>query len=439
MATRIREYPWADHALGAIECWPISLRTAVVACLASRTPMQVWAGPQAIAIYNDAALPLLGAAHPAALGTDVSTAQPERWRALSSHIANALEEGISVDHEGVVLTPVPDETGTFAHVLVSHPIHDLISVLGHELRNPLGVLSASVQALMLSSPSREVDLVARALADVNWLVDDLLDLSRGTKRAVYMRYERTEIATIVDRALEIAQAQARGRGIELVADVTRTGLHVEADRERLARAIANTICHTLQHSALGTRVTVLAARESERVRIAIRHQVGAGVPESLALASARSLVEMHAGALALRDGEHVLELPLAPAVDVQTPALGNRRRVMIVEDNDDAARALKIALEDRGYTVAIAHDGPIALQLARGFAPDVVIVDIGLPVMDGWELARRMRAHGAELHFVAVTGRDQAADHRQSEDLGFADHLVKPIDVRQLEQLVDSL
>lgn len=439
MATRIREFPWADHELGPLESWPSSLRAAVAACLASRTPMQLWVGPHAIAFYNDAAVPLLGTAHPSALGANVSTAQSERWSALRCHFERALAEGSCVDHEGTVLTPVVDDAGTLSNVFVSHPTHDLIAVLAHELRNPLGVLATSVQALMLSSPSREVDLVARALGDVTWLVDDLLDVSRRTGRAMRIRYERTEIATVVDRALELVQAHARGRGVELVADVTRTGIHVEADRERLARAIANTISHVLQHSPLGTRLNVLAVRESERVRLAVQHHLLANAAESLALATARSLVDMHSGTLLVRESEHVLELPLAPAVDVHVPATGTRRRVLIVEDHDDSARALQLALEDRGYTVAIAHDGPVALNLARAFAPDVVLVDIGLPVMDGWELARRMRAHGAELRFVAITGRAEASAQRLSEDLGFADHLVKPIDLGRLEELVETL
>jgi CheY-like chemotaxis protein len=112
---------------------------------------------------------------------------------------------------------------------------------------------------------------------------------------------------------------------------------------------------------------------------------------------------------------------------------------LLVEDNDDAARAFKAALEQLGYEVALAHDAPIALNLAKTFRPDVALLDLGLPVMDGWELARRLHGESNELPIVAVTARDQDADKQRSRDLGFAEHLVKPIDLVQLEQIVERL
>ena len=129
-----------------------------------------------------------------------------------------------------------------------------------------------------------------------------------------------------------------------------------------------------------------------------------------------------------------------------TPPLSNasasRRRLLLVEDNDDSARALKSALEQLGYIVALAHNGPVALNVARTFDPDVVLMDIGLPVMDGWELAKRLRELRGVTHdapVVAVTAFDRDVDKQRSTDAGFVDHLVKPIDLAKLQQVVESL
>jgi DNA-binding response OmpR family regulator len=118
--------------------------------------------------------------------------------------------------------------------------------------------------------------------------------------------------------------------------------------------------------------------------------------------------------------------------------MGNKR-LLLVEDNDDGARAMTMGLVQLGHEVVIAHDAPIALNLARSFKPDIVLVDLGLPVMDGWELAKRLRRSEETLPLVAVTGRDQASDRERSAELGFAEHLVKPIDLLELDRIVRRL
>lgn len=136
-----------------------------------------------------------------------------------------------------------------------------------------------------------------------------------------------------------------------------------------------------------------------------------------------------------------IEPPMAihPAVDAAPAAPRARRRLMLVEDNDDTARALKTALEQLGYEVAVAHDAPIALNLARTFNPDIALLDLGLPVMDGWELAKRLRDARRPLPIVALTARDQESDRQRSSELGFIDHLVKPINLPQLQHIVDNI
>jgi CheY-like chemotaxis protein len=160
---------------------------------------------------------------------------------------------------------------------------------------------------------------------------------------------------------------------------------------------------------------------------------------------ARRLITLHGGTIDVAsDGSGTLctiDLPLLeqPWEESSPEPPAERRRLLLVEDNDDTARSLKAALEHLGYEVAVAHDAPIALNLARSFQPDVALLDLGLPVMDGWELARRLHEATAQLPIVAVTARDQEADKRRSAELGFVDHLVKPIDLPRLQKIVERV
>jgi CheY-like chemotaxis protein/anti-sigma regulatory factor (Ser/Thr protein kinase) len=252
--------------------------------------------------------------------------------------------------------------------------------------------------------------------------------------------------------------------------VPRIGLRLAVDGERIAQVFANLLSNAVKYSEAGTRIWVEAARIGERVRVVVKDE-GTGIePERLAtvfeafhqtpelrprssglglgLAIARSLVELHNGTLTIhsegsgRGTECVVELPSeAPASSQPSVTTSLRKRLLLVEDNDDTARALKTALEQLGYVVAVAHSAPIALNVARTFDPDVALLDIGLPVMDGWELAKRLREQRSprEIHIVAVTAYDQESDKRRSEEAGFAEHLIKPIDLGKLEEVVESL
>ncbi len=575
MADQIRERAWTHHELGEPATWPVPLRAALTTCLAARTPMQVWWGPHAMLFYNDAAIPLLGGAHPAALGRPAGDVFGQRWSALRERV---IAEGIAIEGDRVALTPIVDAGGRVAGVVCVHHGHerprvrivaadaevrelvvyalgdeweiqrgsdapvdlviadrgeqvrqlradpqtarvpvlvlaarhgddpraddylpapfsprelrararsqlelaqarraaaaagahaqdDFLALVGHELRNPLAAAAMALQALLIRAPSREVDLMARALRQVTELVDDLLDISRLARGKLTVRRERVEVAQIADRALELVGPLAQERDVQIFTSMPRTGLAIDGDRERLARVIRNALENAVQHSEPGMKVTLEAARVQERILIGIRDE-GAGIaPEALArvfeafaaprasggiglgLAIARSLVELHGGTIHLHSdglgrGTHcVIELPMALAAAAPSVQLRSARgsRLLIVEDNDDAARALRAALEELGYTVALAHDGPVALNVARAFEPDIVLLDIGLPVMDGWELARRLRERCHELHFIAVTARDAEDDVQRSVDNGFVDHLVKPIDLGRLQQLVETL
>jgi len=387
--------------------------------------MQLWWGPEELVFYNEAAIPILGERHPNAFGQPAPDVWGERWRTIRSG-------------EGVTLTTIDNG------VLCVHPMlagnDDLLRSLGHELRNPLSVLSTTIQALLLTTPSREVDMMARAVQHLTWLVEDLLDLSRHARSALAIRRDRVELAQVIDRAMELVAPIVAEREDKIFVSMPRSGLHVDGDRERLARVFANVVSTAALRGSGGAQVTLEAAREREWVRVVIRDPGEGMMKESLALASARALVELHGGTLRISVEGCEIELPIASSLRPAPEApRGPRKRVLIVEDQDDTARSLKHALEQIGYAVAMAHDGPVALHVQRTFEPEVVLLDIGLPVMDGWELARRLRDRGTPVHVVAVTGRDQLSDQQRSLDLGFAEHFVKPVDLGRLEALIEGL
>nr|MBA3498860.1 response regulator [Deltaproteobacteria bacterium] len=345
---------------------------------------------------------------------------------------------------------------------------DFLSLLGHELRNPLAVLSTTVQAMMLVAPSEQADLMERAVGDLSRFVDDLLDMSRLSRGKLQLSRERVELSAVLDRAMERVRVLVSERQTQVFLRAPRTGFLIDCDPERLAQAFANVLANAAKFSEPNARVTVDASHRGECARVVIS-DAGCGIePERLAtvfdafeatgrttglgvgLAITRNLVELHLGTIEIRSEgagrgtECVIELPLQ-AGEVSRPATSTRprrRRVLLVEDNHDTAIALQHALQQLGYQVALAHNGPVALTVARSFQPDVALLDIGLPVMDGWELARRLRelkVPSRELHFVAVTARDQTEDKQKSADAGFAEHLVKPVDLAKLQRVVESL
>lgn len=342
---------------------------------------------------------------------------------------------------------------------------DFLALIGHELRNPLSTVSTMIQALMLRAPSREIELMERSVRHLTRLVEDLLESSRLSRGKISLQPKVVEVAQVVDRAMELVSPLFEDNRNKVLVQVPRVGCRIEADAERLARAISNVLTNAAQYSPPGTRISVDVERDGERVALRITdegqgiaaEQLG-GVFETfkaerssgglgLGLAIARSIVELHGGTIIVasegpgQGTRCTLELPATnqQATEPVPPPRTRRKRLLLVEDNDDAARALKSALEQLGYEVALAHDAPIALNLAKSFHPDVALLDLGLPVMDGWELARRLRGAAAELPIVAVTARDQEADKQRSAELGFADHLVKPIDLTRLEHIVESL
>jgi PAS domain S-box-containing protein len=347
---------------------------------------------------------------------------------------------------------------------------EFLAMLGHELRNPLSPMVTALHLMKLRghpwAASKEYEVLDRQVRHLVRLVDDLLDVSRITRGKIALHRTEVEIATVVAAAVEMAGPLLEQRRHNLELDVPRTGLPVLADADRLAQVLTNLLTNAAKYTPLEGRIRVSASREGEEVvvrvldngmgispallptvfepfvqgpRSAARSEGGLGI----GLALVKSLVGLHEGSVSAasegpdRGSEFVVRLPLvARAVDEVTPAvlapveaMPGRLRVLIVDDNRDAADLTAEMLQDLGYEVSVAFDPATALDLVSRSVPDVAVVDIGLPVMDGYELARQMRARisGPAPRFIALTGYGQEADRARSDAAGFTAHLVKPV------------
>ncbi|HYD56068.1 MAG TPA: ATP-binding protein, partial [Burkholderiales bacterium] len=354
---------------------------------------------------------------------------------------------------------------------------EFLAMLGHELRNPLAPIATALQLLRLRGTlSHEQEIIERQVGHLTRLVDDLLDVSRITQGKVELRRRRIEIADVVARAVETASPLLEQRGNRLEIRVPSRGLEVEADPDRMAQVVSNLLTNASKYSDPHSRIEVRGERVQGMVSVSVADQ-GSGIepemleriwdifvqrPQSaersvgglgLGLTIVRSLVQLHGGRVsAASDGlgkgaRFTIEVPAlndasradpdAPRSAARAPAAQPTKRILVIDDNRDAATTLALMLSQLGHTVRVAHDGPSALDEAQRFEADVALVDIGLPVMDGYELGRRLRALGnGNLRLVALTGYGQDSDRRRSSEAGFASHLVKPVD---LDMLLDSL
>ena len=356
---------------------------------------------------------------------------------------------------------------------------EFLAMLGHELRNPLSPIMTALQLMRLKNQtSREQEVIERQVASLMRLVDDLLDVSRITRGKIDLRKRAVEFAEVAARAIETASPALERKQQRLDINVPTTGLVLHADPARVAQIISNLLNNASKYSDEGRAITLSAAREGGSITIRVRDE-GIGIaPEmldrvfelfeqhpqaldraagglGLGLAIVRSLVHMHDGRVratshgAGQGSEFIVELPLAAGVALDAgvavpPALGpdlprgSGERVLIVDDSDDAARLLNEALAALGYDSRTAADGPSALRVAKEFSPVIGVLDIGLPVMDGYQLARHLQARGG-IRLVAVTGYGQPSDHERSRAVGFDAHLVKPIALDELARVLDRL
>lgn len=358
---------------------------------------------------------------------------------------------------------------------------EFLAMLGHELRNPLSPIVTALQILRLKNQtSREHDVIERQVRNLMRLVDDLLDVSRITRGKIELRKERLELANVAARAIELASPELEKNHQTLVFDVPERGLVVEADAARLAQVFANLLINAAKYSGAGTRIAFSAERDDSCIRARVTDQ-GIGIhaefldrvfdlfeqqPQAidrasgglgLGLAIVRSLVTLHGGTVSAasegpgKGSEFVVELPAAQPAPPQDTVSANelratlapdshRERVLVVDDNPDALMMLAEALTSIGHVVRTASDGPTALQVAQAFDPDIALVDIGLPVMDGYEVAAGLREPGrGRPRLIAVTGYGEEAHRLRSAAAGFDAHMVKPIALEQLQQVLEDL
>ncbi|MFN2646739.1 MAG: ATP-binding protein [Burkholderiales bacterium] len=359
---------------------------------------------------------------------------------------------------------------------------EFLATLAHELRNPLAPLRNALDILRLSGNRdagvRQIrEIMDRQVHHLVRLVDDLLEMSRISRGALELRREPIEAAAIVRNALETSEPLIRSRGHQIALKLHDGELWFDGDPVRLAQILANLLNNAAKYTDPGGHITVSVESLGDRVGFRVKDD-GRGIePQALprlfemfnrgagpdraghdglgiGLALSRRLAEMHGGSLVGRsDGpgtgaEFVLTVPVAAARQATQPALEARgapriapRRILVVDDNGDAAEGLSMVLKFLGADVHVARDGQEALQAVQAYDPAVVFLDIGMPGMDGYEVARRIRARrGArQPAIVALTGWGQAEDRRRAREAGFDHHIVKPAEMDALQTLLERL
>jgi PAS domain S-box-containing protein len=359
---------------------------------------------------------------------------------------------------------------------------EFLALLSHELRNPLAPIMTAVQLMELQgdvATPREREVIKRQGQHLVRLVDDLLDVSRVARGKVTLARRRLELATVVAKALESVAPLLEERRHDLRLSVAPEGLAVDADDVRLTQVVSNLLTNAGRYTPPGGHIEVTGAREDGDVVLRVRDD-GVGIDAALlphvfdmfvqgvrdpdrlqgglglGLSLVRTLTELHGGkAFAHSDGPNrgstfTVRLPAAASASADVIAArtttgriasDGARRVLVVDDNRDAADMISLLLSRAGHEVATAADASQALSLAVTFQPQIAVLDIGLPVMDGYTLGRELRARlgGATPILIALTGYGQEQDQRRSAEAGFAAHLVKPVDPTKLVRLVDTL
>jgi signal transduction histidine kinase/ActR/RegA family two-component response regulator len=359
---------------------------------------------------------------------------------------------------------------------------EFLAMLAHELRNPLAPIRTAVQLLRMKElkseqRSRARDVIERQVEHLVALIDDLLDVSRITRGMITLQREPVLVGAIVARAVETTRPMIDANRHELTLDLPDELVTVDGDKNRLVQVLANILHNASKFTDPGGRIHLSVTRESPHVVISIADS-GIGIPEDsvprifdlftqvhskaeraqgglgIGLALVRRLTEMHGGTVTARsDGpgrgtEITVRMPaLATETGPKKHVTGGEpvavvepRRILVADDNHDAAESLALQLQLAGHDVRTARDGVEALDVAQNFKPHIVLLDLGMPKMDGYEAARAMRlaSWGKETTLIALTGWGQPQDRQQTRDAGFDAHLIKPVSESQLFQALAS-
>ena len=353
-----------------------------------------------------------------------------------------------------------------------------LAVLGHELRNPLAPALTALELMKMRDPdvfTREREVLSRQVAHMSRLVDDLLDISRLARGAIELKRNRFEVREAVDRAVDMARPLMAQQDHTLDVSVPPNGLAIDGDIDRVVQVFSNLLTNAARYTPSGGHVWLTASSVDGRAEIACQDD-GPGIPAALVpklfdtfaqgpraldrregglglgLALARTLTERHGGTIRVemstsqRGARFVVALPLASssaATETAEPTFvdgaTHAQRILVVDDNVDARDMLQIALEHAGHEVATAGDGKNAIATAATFDPAVGVLDIGLPGMDGYELARQLRSSHPGIRLIALTGYGQTWDLEAAAAAGFDVHLAKPITTTVLLERIEGV
>jgi signal transduction histidine kinase len=360
---------------------------------------------------------------------------------------------------------------------------EFLATLAHELRNPLAPVRNAVQVLHMKVPSEpEMQwvraIIERQVQQMTRLIDDLMDVSRIRQGKIELRREHVELAKVVMGAVETSRPHIDEHGHELTLTMPADAVILDADQVRLTQVFMNLLTNAAKYSEKGSRIDLLAERQGSDVVVAVK-DAGIGIPAGnlrsifemfsqvegalsrsrgglgIGLCLVKQLVEMHGGTIEARsDGpgkgsQFVVRLPIVveqsclrkTGDDDGNAVLRSDLRILVVDDNQDGASTLAMLLKMMGNDVRTVHDGEEAVRAAGEFHPQVVLLDIGLPKLNGYEAARAIReaAWGKNMILIAVTGWGQKEDKRRSEEAGFDRHMVKPVDPQALMKLLAGL
>ncbi|HVX12194.1 MAG TPA: PAS domain S-box protein [Pirellulales bacterium] len=362
-----------------------------------------------------------------------------------------------------------------------HRKDEFLATLAHELRNPLAPMRNALQVIQLAGNDTKAvgqarEMMERQMRHMVRLVDDLLDVSRITRGKLELRKQRVDLLAVVRTAVETSRPLIEAASHHLTITMPQQPLFVDGDPVRLAQVFSNLLNNAAKYTEQGGEIWLTAERQGSDAVLSVR-DTGLGIPKEMlakvfelftqvdrtleksqgglgiGLTLVRRLIEMHGGSIEARSegygkgSEFIVRLPAvltgAPSedktADKSTPS--SHRRILVVDDNRDSAISLGMMLQLMGNEVRTAHDGLDAVRTAEVFGPDVVLMDIGLPKLNGYEAARRIReeAWGRDMLLIAVTGWGQEDDKRRSKEAGFNFHLVKPVELAALEKLLSGL
>ena len=413
--------------------------------------------------------------------------QPERMEFFYAHYGRWMEIAAAPVQSGgvaVYFRDITDRVNALEALRAADRRKDeFLAILAHELRNPLAPIRNGVQLLRMDDGvadlrGQTLDMIDRQTSHLVRLVDDLLDVSRITSGKMALQKAAVELSVVLASAIESCQPAIDASRHALAIDMPPESLLVHADFVRLAQVVSNLLNNAARYTAAGGRIELKVRREGREALITVsdngigiaaeilprvfemfmqggRDPRGAQSGLGIGLSLAKKLVELHGGTIEAKSGGvdcgalFVVRLPVlaaqraAPGKPPPRPGLPSRapRRVLVVDDNIDAARALGLLLEQMGHDVQVAHDGLAALEAARGNRPEIVLLDISMPGVDGLGVVRRLRQDPRfrKVPFVAVTGRGTEEDRRLSREAGFDEHLVKPVALESLQRVFAAL